>query len=148
MGALPRSRLIFFNLYAIIYNNMQSNRKLSLLRRRLLTLIENPAGKSLLDVFLAPGPLARGTVYTLRRKCSKPSCRCARGEPHTTVVLTASVQGRTRLWTLPPDRVGLAREWTERYRQFRQARDRWVKWQREILRLIDAMGRSRIHPLP
>ncbi|MBK8871886.1 MAG: hypothetical protein IPN19_12860 [Elusimicrobia bacterium] len=53
------------------------------------------------------------------------------GEPHTTVVLTASVQGRTRL-DPSPDRVGLAREWTERYRQFRQARDWWVKWQRRF----------------
>lgn len=42
----------------------------------------------LLEVFLARDPLVKGSVYELRRKCGKPTCGCARGAPHGTVVLS------------------------------------------------------------
>lgn len=93
--------------------------------------------------FLSSEPLIKGSVYTLRRRCSKPSCRCARGEQHETVVMTASIGGKTRLWTLSEDRIEKMRLSTERYRQFRRARAQLVKEQRETLRLIDAIEKAR-----
>jgi hypothetical protein len=100
-----------------------------------------------LAVFLSDHPLVRGTVYTLRRKCSKPSCRCAQGERHASVVLTANIKGRTQLWTITQDRVEELRERTEAYRQFRKARATFLKRsaqrQAATLRLIDAIGKAR-----
>lgn len=98
-------------------------------------------------VFLSSDPLVKGTVYTLRRKCYKPTCRCARGERHETLVLTASVGGKKRLWSLPEDRREEIRRGTENYRRFRQARARWIqahrRRQKEILDVVDAIAKER-----
>src|SRR3989338_1519907 len=72
-----------------------------------------------IGTFLSSEPIVKGSVYTLRRRCSKPSCRCARGEKHETVVMTASIGGKTRLWTLSSAQIPELRRRTERYRQFR-----------------------------
>lgn len=125
---------------------MQTGGKdLSQLRQKLLSLFH--PGQEELAAFLSSHPLVKGTLYTLRRKCSKAFCRCARGERHEAVVLTASIAGKTRLWTIPEDRIEEVREQTERYRRFRRARARLlkecVKRQGEMLRLIDAIERIR-----
>lgn len=125
---------------------MQTRKQdLSRLRQRLLKLY--PAAGEQLAPFLSGRPLIRGTVYTLRRKCGKPSCRCARGERHKTVVLTASIGGKTRLWTIPAERIDEIRERTEAYRRFRQSRDAFMKklaeHQAEMLRLINTLGKIR-----
>jgi len=118
---------------------------LAQLRQNLIQLCQVPRDD--LGVFLSDHPLVRGTVYTLRRKCSKPSCRCAQGERHASVVLTANIKGRTQLWTIAQDRVKELRERTEAYRQFRKARSaflkQWAQRQAAILRLIDAIGKAR-----
>jgi hypothetical protein len=44
--------------------------------------------------------LLRGTLTTFRRRCGKPSCRCATGEPHESPALTFTEAGRTRTVTL------------------------------------------------
>lgn len=42
----------------------------------------------------------RGTLTTFRRRCGKPSCRCATGEPHQSPALTFTEAGRTKTITL------------------------------------------------
>jgi hypothetical protein len=42
----------------------------------------------------------RGTLTTFRRRCGKPSCRCATGEPHESPALTFTEAGRTKTITL------------------------------------------------
>jgi hypothetical protein len=42
----------------------------------------------------------RGTLTTFRRRCGKPSCRCATGEPHASPALTFTEAGRTKTITL------------------------------------------------
>jgi len=64
--------------------------------------------------------LLRGSLITLRRRCGKPNCRCANGDPHETPALSFSEAGRTRTLTLreqdiPEVEAGLAR--------YRAARD-------------------------
>lgn len=44
--------------------------------------------------------LLRGTLTTFRRRCGKPSCRCATGEPHESPALTYTEAGRTKTVTL------------------------------------------------
>jgi hypothetical protein len=111
--------------------------RLSKLRQELSQLYETRLTD--LAPFLAGEPMTRGTVYVLRRKCSKASCRCARGELHEGVVLSASIKGRTRLWTIPEERIEEMRLRTERYRQLRRARSQLIRRQRELLRVIDAI---------
>ena len=119
--------------------------RLSQLRQELIQLGHSPIDD--LAVFLSNRPLVKGTVYPLRRKCFKPSCRCARGALHETIVLTANIQGKTRLWTIPEDQIQEIRQRTEHYRRFRKARASFIKKaaqrQAETLRLIDAIREIR-----
>jgi len=117
----------------------------SALRQRLLEL--HGPGSAELAPFLSDRPMVKGSVYTLRRKCSKPSCRCVTGQKHEATVLTARINGKMRLWQVPEDRLEELQERTEIYRQFRKARARLIKEQRkrqlEILRVIDAIAKTR-----
>ena len=94
--------------------------RLSRLRQELIQL-----GASLntrLLPLMSSDPLMKGTLYLLRRKCPKPSCRCMRGELHASRVLTASVSSKTKLWTVAPERVEEIRRCTQAYRRFCHAR--------------------------
>jgi len=44
--------------------------------------------------------LLRGALTTFRRRCGKPSCRCATGEPHESPALTFTEDGRSKTVTL------------------------------------------------
>jgi hypothetical protein len=45
-------------------------------------------------------PLLRGVLFTLRRRCGKPSCHCAEGDPHETPALAYPAGGKTKTLTL------------------------------------------------
>ena len=59
----------------------------------------------------------RGTLTTFRRRCGKPSCRCATGEPHESPALTYTEGGRTKTMTLSPGEVVEVKSALARYRQ-------------------------------
>lgn len=44
--------------------------------------------------------LLQGTLTTFRRRCGKPTCRCATGEPHESPALRFTEDGRTQTLTL------------------------------------------------
>lgn len=59
----------------------------------------------------------RGSVVLHRRRCGRPTCRCADGEAlHESFVLSYSDRGRTRFLMLPPGQVEAVRRATDRYR--------------------------------
>lgn len=116
--------------------------QMSRLRRALLDLKESPG--RLLPLFLDDLPLMKGTVYPLRRRCGKPGCRCAKtGELHESLVLTASVEGRTRLRTLSPEEIERTRELTRRYQRVRAARAEFVKLYGRMVKIIDRLENLR-----
>jgi hypothetical protein len=54
--------------------------------------------------------LLRGSLTTFRRRCGKPSCRCADGDPHESPALTFTEGGRSRTVTLSAGEVAAALE--------------------------------------
>ena len=44
--------------------------------------------------------LLRGSLFTLRRRCGTPTCRCAAGQVHTSPALAYPQGGRTKTLTL------------------------------------------------
>lgn len=118
------------------------SRNLSVLRREVLDLQKQLA--PLLQSFLGREPLLPGSVYTLRRRCGKPNCRCARGEPHASTVLSYRGEGRPRNITLPPEQLREVRELTEDYRAFRKARTRVVRLVDQLLDLLDRIEAARV----
>ena len=61
--------------------------------------------------------LLRGSLIVLRRRCGKPTCHCAKGQPHATPALSFSQQGKTRLLTLRPPQLPGVRAALRRYQQ-------------------------------
>jgi hypothetical protein len=98
----------------------------------------------LLEGCLGREPLLPGSLYTLRRKCGKTNCRCTRGELHESTVLSYRGQGRPRNISPPPEQLGSLRTMTHDYRRCRQARAQLVRWQRQVLKLVDALEAARV----
>lgn len=69
-------------------------------------------------------PLLRGVLFTLRRKCGKPGCRCASGDAHESPALAYPSGGRTKTMTLAEQDVARVRAALDRYRVAREELDR------------------------
>ena len=118
------------------------NQQLSSLRSQLLKLQQQLAQQ--LEDCLGREPLLPGSVYTLRRKCGKPNCHCNRGELHESTVLSYRGQGRPRNISPLPEQLEALRTMTQDYRRCRQARVKLVRWQRQLLKLVDALEAARV----
>jgi gas vesicle protein len=57
------------------------------------------------------------SLLTLKTKCGKPSCRCAKGEEHEAVVVEQSKQGKTRMRTVPPQLREEISAWVENWKE-------------------------------
>jgi hypothetical protein len=99
---------------------------------------------SLLETLLGREPLLPGSVYTLRRRCGKPTCHCARGEPHASIVLSYRGQGRPQNITPSPEHVSAVQKLTDDYREVRQARTQLLRLQRQVLKLVDGIEALRV----
>lgn len=115
---------------------------LSSLRTQLLGLSENI--QRLQHNFLERQPLLPGSVYTLKRRCGKPNCRCAKGHLHHTEVLSYRGGPRPQNITPRPGQLEAFRQGTEAYRRFRQARAQLVKLHRQMMQLIDRIEAERV----
>jgi hypothetical protein len=120
--------------------------KFSRLRRSLLQLLDGMRG--LVEPFLSDRPVVKGTVYELKRKCGKPGCKCARGELHARMVLSASDRGRTRLRAVPRGFLVDTQQRVRRYQELRRARARVVEIHRQMLKVMDEMEAMRREELP
>lgn len=117
-------------------------KQLSALRSQLTQAQQQLTG--LLEDCFGRGPLLPGSLYTLRRKCGKPNCRCARGQLHESTVLSYRGEGRPQNISPSPEQIDTLRAMTDDYRRVRQARAKLVRWQRELLKLIDGLEAARV----
>ena len=65
--------------------------------------------------------MLRGSLITLKRKCGKPTCHCAKGKSHRSPALSYSLQGKTKIITLRPTDVPEVKEALRRYTQALQS---------------------------
>jgi hypothetical protein len=96
-----------------------------------------------LEVVFGRAPLVKGNVYELARKCGKANCVCTRGQLHRSMVLTWSEGGKSRLLSIPSERVAEVQKKSEDYLRFRRARARVSEICREILAVMDGIEKLR-----
>jgi len=89
-------------------------------------------------------PMVQGSFYLLRRKCGKPTCRCASGQLHASWVLTRSEAGKDRIYSVPKEQRAQVRQWALEYRRYQRARAALVKAQPQLLALADQMAGQRL----
>jgi len=111
--------------------------KFSRLRQSLVHLVSEM--KQLVEPFFSDRPVIKGTVYELRRRCGKPGCKCAQGDLHARMVVSASEKGRTRLRVIPRGFLVEVQERVKRYQELRRIRARLVRIHRQMLRVLDEM---------
>jgi hypothetical protein len=114
---------------------------LSRLRQTLRRLLQDLERS--LEVAFERSLLVKGNVYEMARKCGKPNCVCTRGELHRSMVLSWSEGGKTRLFSIPPERLGELKEKSQVYLQFRRARARVTEIGQEIVAVLDQMEKLR-----
>jgi hypothetical protein len=118
------------------------NQLLSSLRSQLLK--TQQLLPSLLQECFEREPILPGSLYILRRKCGKPSCHCTRGELHESTVLSYRGKGRPQNITPATEHVESVRNLTEHYRRCRKARAQLVRWQKQLLKLVDELEAVRV----
>lgn len=104
--------------------------------------------KGLIEAFFSDRPMIKGTVYELKRRCGKPGCRCARGQLHTRMVVSASEGGKTKLHVVPKGFLAEVHAKVRRYQEHRRARARLGELYRKMLTVIDEMEAMRREELP
>lgn len=103
--------------------------------------------EQLMPIFMDRLPMIKGSVYEQTRKCGKPNCRCRTGKLHTSMILSRSEGGKTRLISIPEGRLKELQILTRRYRRFRRARAHLGQIYRKMLLLIDTLEAARCQPL-
>ena len=124
----------------------KDKQKFSRLRQSLVQLSNEI--KKLTNPFLSDKPVIKGSVYELKRKCGKPGCKCAQGELHCRMVVSASEKGKTRLRVVPSGFLIEVQVKARRYQELRQARTRLVEVHKKILQTMDEMEAMRREGVP
>lgn len=119
----------------------ESRHQLSRLRKSLAELISELRGLG--PILSDHRPMVKGSVYRMERKCGKPNCRCATGKPHSSMVLSWSEGGRTRLLSVPEKRLDEVKRLTEQYQRFRRARARLVQLHNKMLDVVNRIEAAR-----
>ena len=94
------------------------------------------------------GPMTPGSLYLLRRKRGKPTCRCAQGHLHEAWVLTRSQEGKAKLLAVHTEQRARLRQLTQTYRRYQRARAKWVKLSAQLLAQIDQLAEAQIVAWP
>jgi hypothetical protein len=98
--------------------------------------------EALLRTMTSQGPLTPGSFYLLKRKCGKPSCRCAQGHLHTVWVLTRSESGKHKLYTVPPEQRAEVRKRAAAWRRYQRARARLLQQVSALVALADQIAET------
>jgi hypothetical protein len=126
--------------------NRAGREKFSRMRQSLPQLINQM--RQLVKPFFSDRPVIKGTVYELRRRCGKPGCKCARGELHARMVVSASEKGKTRLRVIPRGFLVEVQERVRRYQELRGVRARLGAIHRQMLKILDELEAMRREELP
>jgi len=104
--------------------------------------------RQIIEPFFSDKPVIKGSVYELKTKCGKPECKCAKGQLHHRMVLSASEKGKTRLRAIPRGFLVEVKSRVRCYQQLRRARVRLIEVHKKMLQVIDEMEAMRREEMP
>jgi len=104
--------------------------------------------RQIIEPFFSDTPVIKGSVYELKTKCGKPGCKCAQGQLHHRMVLSASEKGKTQLRAIPRGFLVEVKSKVRRYQQLRRARVRLIEVHKKMLQLADEMEVMRREEMP
>jgi hypothetical protein len=94
------------------------------------------ARQKLLDRIPVTGEILRGSLLQRTIRNHRKSCaKCASGEGHPLAVLTVSYRGgKTRQFSLRPERVAQVRRWLDNYQKLKEAIEAICELNHDLLR--------------
>ncbi len=98
--------------------------------------------------FFSDKPVIKGSVYELKTKCGKPGCKCAKGELHHRMVVSASEKGKTKLRAIPHGFLVEVQTKVRRYQELRRVRVRLIEVYKKMLQTMDEMEAMRREEMP
>ena len=104
--------------------------------------------RQVIKPFFSDTPVIKGSVYELKTKCGKPGCKCAQGQLHHRMVLSASEKGKTRLRAIPRGFLVEVQTKVRCYQQLRRARVRLIEVHKKMLQVMDEMEAMRREEMP
>ena len=104
--------------------------------------------RQVIEPFFSDTPVTKGSVYELKTRCGKPGCKCAHGELHRRMVVSASERGKTKLRVIPRGSLVEVENKVRRYQKLRRARVRLIEVHKKILQLMDEMEAMRREEVP
>ncbi len=104
--------------------------------------------RRIVEPFFSDKPVIKGSVYELKTKCGKPGCKCAKGQPHHRMVLSASEKGKTKLRAIPHGLLVEVQTKARRYQELRRVRIQLIEVQKKMLQVIDEMESMRREEIP
>ena len=121
-------------------------KKFSQLRQSLSRLANDI--RQIIDPFFSDKPVIKGSVYELKTKCGKPGCKCAKGQLHHRMVLSASEKGKTKLRAIPRGFLVEVHSKVRCYQELRRARVRLIEVHNKMVQVIDEMEAIRREDMP
>ena len=100
------------------------------------------------EPFFSDKPVIKGSVYELKTKCGKPGCKCAKGQLHARMALSASEKGKTKLRAIPHGFLTEVQTKVRCYQELRRTRARLVEEHKKILKIMDEMEAMRREQMP
>ena len=104
--------------------------------------------RQIIEPFFSDKPVIKGSVYELKTKCGKPECKCAKGQLHHRMVLSASEKGKTRLRAIPRGFLVEVKSKVRCYQELRRARVRLIEVHKKMLQVMDEMEAMRREEMP
>ncbi len=104
--------------------------------------------RQLINPFFSDKPLIKGSVYELKTKCGKPGCKCAKGELHHRMVVSASEKGKTKLRAIPHGFLIEVQTKVRRYQELRRVRVGLIEVHKKMLQVMDEMEAMRREEMP
>jgi hypothetical protein len=116
--------------------------------RKELGKTQRDRGRLLRTILHERGPLIAGSYVVQPGRCGKPSCKCARGEFHTTAALYVRQEGAQTCVYVPQAKRKHVEQRNRRYQRLRKARAELAKLARRSLELVDALQQALLEPYP
>ena len=126
--------------------NTTDMKKFSQLRQSLAGLANEI--RQIVEPFFSDTPVIKGSVYELKTKCGKPGCKCAKGQLHHRMVLSASEKGKTKLRAIPRGFLVEVQRKVRCYQELRRVRVRLIELHKKMLQVIDEMEAIRREDMP
>ncbi|MBW2569913.1 MAG: hypothetical protein JRE47_11260 [Deltaproteobacteria bacterium] len=126
--------------------NTTDKKKFSQLRHSLRNLSDEV--RQLINPFFSDKPVIKGSVYELKTKCGKPGCKCANGELHHSMVVSASEKGKTKLRAIPHGFLVEVQTKVRHYQELRRVRVRLIEVHKKMLQTMDDMEAMRREEVP